>query len=71
MTKLLEDAIERVRQLPDSLQDNLAQHLLDEMEEELFDALIASRPDVLERLAEQALEDHRNGLTRPLIPEEL
>jgi hypothetical protein len=71
MTRLLEEAIERARELPDSVQDALARRLLDEIEEEAFDALIASRPDLLEAMAERVLDEHRRGLTMPLNFDEL
>jgi hypothetical protein len=69
MTKLLTEAFARIEQLPDEDQDALASALLAELaSESKIDALIASRPDVLRELADNALAEHAAGRTRPLIP---
>ena len=52
--------------------DALARALLDEMaSERRWDELFAASPDLLEDLANEALEEHRAGRTRSLTPGEL
>ena len=72
MTKLFEEAIEKVRQLPDPEQDVLARFILDEIQDERrWNNAFSRSPDVLERLAADAVKEHRSGGTRPLDPEAL
>jgi hypothetical protein len=53
-------------------QDALAAAILEEVKVEgLWDAAFAQRPGVLERLADEALDEHRAGRTRPLEPDKL
>ena len=66
MTKALDAAFEAAANLPDNEQDALAEAILAELR---FDARIASRPDVLEQLADEALAEYRAGDTEPLDPE--
>lgn len=68
MTKSLEAAFKAASGLPEEEQDSLAAAILAEL---AFDAAIASRPDVLERLADEALAEHRAGRTLPLDPDNL
>ncbi len=68
MTKALEAAFQVASTLPDEEQEALAKAILAEVE---FDALIASRPDALEKLADDALVEHRAGRTLPLDPDDL
>ena len=65
MTKALEAAFQAASRLPDEEQEALARTILAEVD---FDALIASRPDALERLADEALVEYRAGRTLPLDP---
>ncbi len=69
MHQLLEKAFERASSLPVSEQEALARRVLAELEADTrWDDLFA-RPeseDLLTRLADQALEAHRTGQTRPL-----
>lgn len=64
MTKLLQKAFERLAKLPDEEQDAYAEILLDEVESDgrWLKALEDSQ-DVLETLADEALEEHRAGKT--------
>jgi urease gamma subunit len=72
MTKLLEKAFSEVGKLSDEEQDKLAQWLLDELaSERRWDELFASSPDTLKALADEALEEHRAGRSKPLVPWEL
>ena len=77
MTKLLEQAFEEARKLPDEDPDAMAVWLIAEIngrnhdDEDDFDRLLASRPDVLNQLAAEALADRRGGRTEPLDPDRL
>ena len=67
MTKLLEKVLREASKLPPSEQDALAAILLNELaSEERWTASFAKSQDLLERLAEEALAEHRAGLTKPL-----
>lgn len=73
MGKLLERAIEEAHKLPDSEQEAVGAWLLAEIESERrWDELFSQPPsDALKRMAEEALEEHRLGLTTPLDPDRL
>ena len=69
MTTLLQQAFERVSELPVEDQDKFARFILAELEserqwEELFSSPESER--LLERMAGETLADHRAGLTQPL-----
>ena len=67
MTQLLEQALSAVAKLPPSEQDALAAILLEELaSEEKWSALFAGSQDLLARLAEEALAEHRAGKSVPL-----
>ncbi len=67
MTKRLELAFAEAARLPEGEQDSFAELLLAELHDETkWQAALASRPDVLARLANEAREDHRAGRTEPL-----
>ena len=74
MTTLLQQAFERVSKLPETEQDKLARFLLAEMESERQWIEAFARPEseeLLGRLADEALLEHRAGQTRPLSLEEM
>ena len=72
MTKLLTEAFEEASQLPDTLQDQLAAELLDEIRGEArWDRTLAESQDQLERLAEKALREYRSGKTKEMGFDEL
>jgi hypothetical protein len=72
MTKALEDAFKAASRLPDKEQDALAAAILDEIRvEKKWDATLAASPSALEKLADEALADHRAGRTELLDPEKL
>lgn len=74
MTKLLEEAFARVSELPQEEQDRFARFLLAELESERQWTELFNRPEsegMLERLADEALAEHRAGRTRPLDVEDL
>jgi hypothetical protein len=72
MTHLLAEAFEAAARLPAADQDALAAALLAELRSERdIDAAIESRPAALDQLANEALDELRDGRTRPLDPETL
>ncbi len=72
MTQLLERAYAEVAQLPEPDQDAIAALILEELEDERkWQKSFAQFPDALAKLAEEALAEHRAGLTLPLDPETL
>ncbi len=67
MTKLLEKAFKEAAKLPSVEQNALAKQLLDELEaEKKWDKAFAESEDVLDKLADEALEEKRQGKTTPL-----
>ncbi len=72
MTQLLEKAYARLAQLPEPEQDTIAALILEEIEdEEKWSRQFAASPDLLSRLAQKALAEHRAGKTLPLDPDTL
>lgn len=67
MTKLLEEALEKVAKLPPSEQDALAAIVLQELEsEQRWAASFAKSQDTLAKLAEEAIAEFDAGKTKPL-----
>lgn len=59
--------LDRLNELPEEERERLAENFLIQIEDEdEFDRLIASRPDVLRAMADEALEEERVGMTLPL-----
>ncbi len=72
MTNKLKKAFDAAAKLPPAEQDALAAAILEEVKVDgLWDAVFAKEPGTLERLADEALEDHRSGRARPLDPDQL
>ena len=72
MGRLLEKAISEASKLPDSEQEAIGAWLLAEMESEhRWDELFGRSGGVLERMADEALEEYEHGLTTPLDPDQL
>lgn len=72
MTKALQKAFEAASRLPDAEQDELAEAILEELEaDKRWEAAFAGSQDALARLADEALEEHRAGRTKPLDPDAL
>ena len=74
MSDLLQRAFERASALPSDEQERFARFLLAELESERQWAEIFSRPeseDLLDRLANEALSDHKAGRSTLLDPEDL
>ncbi len=65
MTDLLKEAFERAQHLPDTAQNTLAAHILEEIEEQEWEAII-SKPRVQKKLlalAEEAWKEYEAGET--------
>ena len=74
INQLLQRAFERAAELPQAEQDKFARFLLAELESEGQWAELFARTgseDLLERLADEALSEHRAGRIRPLTVEDL
>lgn len=72
MTKLLDKALAEITVLPPAEQDAIARWLLAELaSERRWDAAFAASGPALDRLAEEAIAEHRAGKTRPLDPDEM
>lgn len=72
MTELLEQAIARLKTLPTDKQDAIATLILEELEEEQrWDESFARSPDLLAKLAAEAMVEYRAGKTQELDPEAL
>ena len=67
MTKLLTEAFQKASSLPEDLQDQIAQELLEEMEwEGRWEQTLAGSQDKLDRLAEKAEQAYRSGKTQEM-----
>jgi len=72
MTNKLKKAFDAAAKLPPAEQDALAAAILEEVKVDgLWDVSFAKKPGALERMADEALEEHRSGRTRPLDPDQL
>ena len=72
MTALLEKAMTQVKRLPDSQQNAIAALILEEMQNDIhWDDAFDKSQDLLARLASEALEEDKLGITRDLDPNNL
>jgi hypothetical protein len=72
MNGTLKEAFEAASQLPEAEQEKLAAVILDELAaDERWQAALAGSESALDRLAEEALAEHREGITEPLDPDKL
>ena len=72
MTKLMEQAIERVQALPANQQDQLARFLLSELQEdERWTASTTVHDNKIQRLIGDVLADDARGVCEPLDPDKL
>ncbi len=72
MTTLLTQAFEKASSLPEHIQDALAADLLDEIEwEKKWDNTMASTSNKLDKLAEIALREFKQGKTKEMGFDEL
>jgi hypothetical protein len=72
MTELLEQAIAKLKTRSISEQDSIAALILEEIEDDnRWDESFARSPDLLAKLAGEAIAEHRAGKTQELDPETL
>jgi hypothetical protein len=72
MTHLLKKAFSEAEKLSEVEQNTIARWLLGELtSERRWDQAFAESEDQLDRLAGEALEEHRQGKTKPLDPDSL
>jgi hypothetical protein len=72
MTKLLQQAFDTVSQLPPAEQDAFARWMLHELEsEQRWNELFARSQDMLAKMADEALAEHKAGKTLTLDPDTL
>jgi 16S rRNA C967 or C1407 C5-methylase (RsmB/RsmF family) len=72
MTELLQKVIEQVSQLPPDEQETFAAWMLEELRsEQRWNELFARSQDLLEKMADEALAEHKAGKTLPLDPDEI
>ncbi|MFN6561465.1 MAG: hypothetical protein RMY28_016945 [Nostoc sp. ChiSLP01] len=72
MTELLEQAIAKLKTLPATEQDAIAAIILAELEDERrWDEAFARSPDILAKLAAEAMAEYRAGKTQDLDPDTL
>jgi hypothetical protein len=72
MTERLEQAIARLKTLPADRQDAIATLILEELEDDQrWDESFARSPDLLAKLAAEAMAEYRAGKTQELDPETL
>jgi len=70
MTRALEEVFKRASTLPEAEQDALAEAIRTEIgAAKDWDKSFAGPLDVLERLADEAIADHRTGRTKPVGPD--
>jgi len=67
MTKLLERAFKEASKLPEIEQNALARWVMEELEAEgKWEKTFAGSEDVLDKLADEALAEHKQRKTKPL-----
>jgi hypothetical protein len=66
MTKLLESAVAKARELPEAEQDAIAQIVIDQIaSERRWDEMLAKSPEKLRKLADRASTEHEAGWSSP------
>ena len=72
MSKLLEQAFREAARLAEEDQEALGAWLLEDLAAgRRWDKALAGSPNLLTALADEALEEHRQGGTEPLAPDTL
>ena len=72
MSKLLDQAILEAQKLPESEQEAVGAWLLAELESDRrWDEMFSEPSAVIERMAREALDDHRAGRAAELDPDKL
>jgi len=67
MTQLLKKAFKEASKLPFAEQNALAKWVLEELEsEKKWELMFAESEDILDKLADEALAEHKKGKTRLL-----
>ena len=70
MTEPLEQAIAKMKNLPDNEQNNIATIILEELEDEMkWTKVFTDSQDILAKLAAEAMTEYRSGKTQELDPE--
>ncbi len=72
MTKLLEKAFKKASKLPYVEQNAFAKWVLEELEsDKKWEEVFAESEDILDKLADEAVDMHRRGETKTLNTKEL
>jgi len=72
MTKLLERAFKKASKLPEVEQNALAKWVIEELESEgRWEKAFAGSEDILDKLADEALSEYKDGKIKPLDIESL
>ncbi|MGM0368753.1 MAG: hypothetical protein ACQEP2_09365 [Actinomycetota bacterium] len=72
MTKLLEKAFKEASKLPEVEQNALAKWVIEELKsEDRWKKTFAESEDILDKLADEALEAYKDGKTKPMDIKEL
>lgn len=72
MTKLLEKAFKEASKLPEVEQNALAKWVVEELKsEDRWGEAFAGSEDMLDRLTDEALSEHKDGKTKPMDIEKL
>ncbi len=72
MTELLEQALAKIKNLPDNEQDAIATIILEELEDKMkWEKVFADSQDMLAELAAEAMTEYQAGKTQELDPETL
>ena len=72
MTNLLDEAYAAAKELPEEEQEAIGAVLLAEIDaDRRWEELLSQPSDVVERMIDKALENHRLGKTLPLDPDTL
>lgn len=71
MNKRLEEAFAEASRLPEGEQEAFADWMPDELaSERRWQTLLAQRPDISERMADEPLEEYRQGRTEVVDPDQ-
>ena len=72
MTNLLAEAFNKAQNLPEFIQDELAQQLIEDIENELkWQETLSKLNSLFEKLAQKALKDSQEGKTKMIDIDEL
>ncbi len=71
VAKRLEEAFAEAAKLPEAEQEDFAQWILEELSERRWQKRFQETGHLLDKLADEALKEHRAGLSEPLDPDTL